>query len=33
MDRCREEKPALEMVGEDHSRACFYPADKLKRPM
>jgi oligopeptide transport system ATP-binding protein len=33
MDRCREEKPPLEPVGEDreHYRACFYPAEKLKR--
>ena len=26
MDRCREEKPPLEKVGEDHYRACFYDA-------
>jgi oligopeptide/dipeptide ABC transporter ATP-binding protein len=31
MDRCREEIPALEKVGEDHYRACFYDADKLKK--
>jgi oligopeptide transport system ATP-binding protein len=31
MDRCREEKPVLEKVGEDHYRTCFYDADKLKR--
>jgi len=31
MERCREEKPVLEKVGEDHYRACFYDADKLKR--
>jgi oligopeptide transport system ATP-binding protein len=30
MDRCRDEKPVLEKVGEDHYRACFYDADKLK---
>lgn len=31
MDRCREEKPVLEKVGEGHYRACFYDADKLER--
>ena len=31
MDRCREDKPVMEKVGEDHYRACFYDADKLKR--
>jgi len=31
MDRCREEKPVLEKVDEDHYRTCFYDADKLKR--
>jgi oligopeptide transport system ATP-binding protein len=31
MARCREEKPRMEKVGEDHYRACFYDADKLKR--
>lgn len=31
MERCREEKPVLEKVGEDHYRNCFYDADKLKR--
>jgi oligopeptide transport system ATP-binding protein len=31
MDRCREERPPLEEVGEDHYRACFYDAEKLKR--
>jgi oligopeptide transport system ATP-binding protein len=31
MDRCLEEKPRLEKVGEDHYRACFYDADKLVR--
>ena len=29
MDRCREEMPALEQVGEEHLRACFYDVDKL----
>jgi len=29
MERCREEKPELEEVGEGHFRACFYDADKL----
>jgi oligopeptide transport system ATP-binding protein len=33
MDRCRVEKPMLEKVGEDHYRACFYPAAQLKRPV
>ena len=33
MDRCREEKPALEQVGPDHTRACFYDAAGLKRPV
>jgi len=31
MNRCREERPPLEEVGEDHYRACFYDASKLKR--
>ena len=31
MPRCREERPVLEKVGEDHYRACFYDASKLKR--
>jgi len=31
MDRCREERPALEEVGMDHFRSCFYDASKLKR--
>jgi oligopeptide transport system ATP-binding protein len=31
MDRCREEKPVLEKVGQDHYRACFYDASKLKK--
>jgi oligopeptide transport system ATP-binding protein len=29
MDRCKEEKPVLEEVGDQHHRACFYDADKL----
>ena len=31
MDRCRMEKPPLEQVGDNHYRACFYDAGKLKR--
>ena len=31
MEKCGEEKPGLEQVGENHYRACFYDADKLKR--
>jgi len=31
MDRCREERPALKEVGQDHYRACFYDASKLKK--
>jgi oligopeptide transport system ATP-binding protein len=31
MDRCREEKPPLEQVGDNHFRACFYDAGKLGR--
>ncbi len=31
MPRCKEERPVLEEVGEDHSRACFYDASKLTR--
>ena len=31
MAECREERPVLERVGEDHYRACFYDAGKLKR--
>jgi len=30
MDRCKEEKPTLEPVGDDHFRACFYPLEKLE---
>ena len=30
MDRCKEEKPTLEPVGDDHFRACFYPIEKLE---
>jgi oligopeptide transport system ATP-binding protein len=29
MDKCREERPPLEEVGEDHFRACYYDASKL----
>jgi oligopeptide transport system ATP-binding protein len=32
MDRCREEKPLLEKVGDDHYRACFCDAARLKKP-
>ena len=31
MPKCTEEKPALEKVGEDHYRACFFDAKELKR--
>ena len=31
MDRCREEKPAWEKVGDDHFRACFCDTGKLRR--
>lgn len=31
MERCREDKPLMEKVGEDHYRACFFDADKLQR--
>ena len=31
MSECRETRPALEKLGEDHYRACFYDARKLKR--
>ena len=31
MEQCRKEKPQLEQVGEEHLRACFYDAAKLKR--
>jgi oligopeptide transport system ATP-binding protein len=31
MDRCQQEKPQLEQVGEDHYRACFCDARKLER--
>ena len=31
MDVCRQEFPPLEKVGDDHYRACFYPADELER--
>jgi oligopeptide transport system ATP-binding protein len=31
MDRCKEEKPVMEKLGEGHYRTCFYDADKLKR--
>jgi oligopeptide transport system ATP-binding protein len=30
MDRCKEERPVMEKVGDDHYRACFYDAAKLK---
>ncbi len=30
-DRCREEAPELEEIGLEHSRACFYDADKLSK--
>ena len=29
MERCRAEQPAMERVGEDHYRACFYEANRL----
>ena len=31
MPQCREEMPALEQVGEDHYRACFVDAKKVKK--
>jgi len=31
MDRCREERPELEQVGENHYRACFYDIEKLRK--
>jgi oligopeptide transport system ATP-binding protein len=31
MDRCKEEKPTLEPVDENHFRACFYPVDELTK--
>lgn len=31
MAECREKRPPLERVGEDHYRACFYDASKLRR--
>lgn len=31
MEQCKVEKPQLEEVGEEHLRACFYEASKLKR--
>lgn len=31
LPRCSQEAPPLESVGENHTRACFYDADKLKR--
>ncbi len=31
MDRCRTDKPRLEQVGAEHSRACFHDAGKLSR--
>jgi oligopeptide transport system ATP-binding protein len=31
MDRCREEVPQLEPVGEEHFRTCFYDAEKLQK--
>jgi len=31
MPRCREEKPELEKVGEQHSRTCFADVKKLKK--
>jgi len=31
MDRCRVEVPKLELIGEDHMRACFYDMDKLHK--
>ena len=31
MDRCRVEAPKLELIGEEHMRACFYDADKLHK--
>jgi oligopeptide transport system ATP-binding protein len=32
MPRCRQEKPQLEKVGEEHFRACFFEAGKLPVP-
>lgn len=31
MPRCKEERPVLEKVGEDHYRSCFCEAEKLVR--
>ena len=31
MPECKEERPVLEKVGQDHYRACFYEAGKLRR--
>jgi oligopeptide/dipeptide ABC transporter ATP-binding protein len=31
MPRCKQEKPIMEKIGEDHYRACFYEVDKLER--
>ena len=31
MPQCREEMPQLEQVGEDHYRACFVDAEKVKK--
>ena len=31
MDRCREEKPALERVGKNHFRTCLIDPNKLKK--
>ena len=31
MPKCREQMPELEAVGENHSRACFYDIEKLKK--
>lgn len=32
MQKCREEYPPLEKIGENHYRACFADISKLKRP-
>ncbi|MBT3202590.1 MAG: ABC transporter ATP-binding protein, partial [Phycisphaerales bacterium] len=31
MDRCREEKPVLERVGDNHFRTCFFDPNKLQK--
>ena len=31
MDRCRQEKPVLEQVGDNHFRTCFCDTDKLRK--